>query len=907
MEASKQTSRRVSTSSKRLSSASWMSTSQMTAVFPAMPSWSRRTSRIVTHINSDESCVSGIPWTDMVGSVSTNPDFSRPILSSLNQEQIAPAKELGHASFSQLIAMLTSVHEREVCALREELELLRRTSGRQSPSPFDHRGPSPSDEGSEQGPEERLQQPPSERKRESSSGLVEERRKTLCLPPIVPSQCSAPLEPAGPPASVALAVFAPSGSQGRQLQGGVLEGASAASTQPVGMSGIKPGRPDFRSSHDVHEPLPCQVIKVPSEIEGSKLRRLDTDASHCVGRCDSEDREGPLAASPTSTLRTSRTEYDALRRFSLWPVWEQLSGEAGLKTLLGSRVTLTSITSEIPVGHGSALSRFISDPASRLRICWNFLALAALGCDLVMVPLQLFDPPESQFDAVLGLTTLVFWNFDILANFLVGYWDKDGTVVIDPNRVAYHYLTSWLLPDLLLVTVDWVLLALSEGSGGGGLGRLGKSVRFLRALRYLRLLRLLKTKQLFEKAQILMSEVSSVRFSIVKWVMAILVINHLIGCFWWGVGSMACEGKSWTYQFVDAGLLYQYTTSFHWSISQFGVGNVEIEAESTCERIFCIAILLFALVAFSSMVSSITNAMAHLRRLNDRETQLALFRRYCMEQRVSTQLMHRIVQYVNCVLDQQRQSIAAVDVGFLKLLSEPLYEELQTEIYEPYLRVHLFFDQLCTLHEVCTGSICRNALTTMFLAPRDVLFYCRQVAHRMYFVESGLLRYAREEDTTQVPAPEWFSEPVLWTRWLFVGHMQALVPCELVALGAAQFQDAITMHPATFRMVKRYAQKFTERLNGTPETDLSDLDRERNATTAQPVKGEENSAIPAQSHTQPFSRCFRWWQPRPASIGRSMSSSSLVSRQAETTPGTKRGSSRGPLTAQVEEAEEEDE
>jgi len=442
----------------------------------------------------------------------------------------------------------------------------------------------------------------------------------------------------------------------------------------------------------------------------------------------------------------------------------------------------------------------------------------------VTVPLQLFNPPNVAITQVLGVITQLFWNFDIVANFFVGYYER-GIVIMRPRSIAWNYFRSWFCVDLLIVVTDWVLLWISadDEASAGGLGRVSRGVRYLRGLRYLRLLRVLKLQQVFTKAQILMSEVTSVRFSIGRLGLAILVINHLIACFWWGVGRLECEARSWTHNFEEATLGYQYSTSLHWSISQFGVGNVEIEAENSCERVYCIVVLLFALIAFTSLVSSITNAMLHLRSLNDREKQFSVFRRYCQEQGVSKQLLQRMTQYIEFALDQQMGSIAAVDVGLLKLLSEPLYDELQKEIYGKYLVWHPFFRKLCHFHVVPTRTVCRSTLATIFLAPRDVIFREHQIAARMYFIEGGHLEYSRRGEEEEVVSPTWFSESVLWTPWLFVGRMEALTPCELVCVVAENFRDVMSMYPDTFRLVKRYAGSYVARLNATKESELTDL------------------------------------------------------------------------------------
>lgn len=840
--------------SRRMSSASRMSTSRMSSIFPVGHMWSsgspaRGSLPRLSSAHEDEEEI----MQALSPSLQQHNDFSRPILSqrrdSLGWEPPplqAPVRgTVGNSqtSFGQLLAAVASEHEREVSALQEQLEMVKRqkvSRRRNSTCSMP-----PDDLLSEEAEPPPDRQPQLEKHRES--GIAQDGPRPSLL---------------GVPGTGSL--WRPTSSDAVEPPSPKRGGASPAEVPPL--------------LHDVPGSMPCQVIKVTPEAQPQVAGHLRVSLAHQVDATNSEVASSVSHSSSTAHHRQTSSQSDAplnSRKFAIRSIWEQLSDEAHPHGMFSKRLSYESLSSDLSIQDGTLLSRLVTHPSSNFRLVWNSMALLMLASDLVTVPLQLFEPPANSVESVLEIVTLIFWNLDIFANFFVGYYEQ-GAAVMSPRRIALQYLRSWFLLDLTLVTVDWVLICfVSVGAVGGS--RAGRAMKVLRAMRYLRLLRLLKTKHMLAKTQVLMSEISSVRFSIGKLFAAILIINHLIGCFWWGVGSLQCEGRSWTYEFQDRGLAYRYLTSFHWSISQFGVGNVEIEAESTCERIFCIFVLLFALIAFSSLISSITNAMAHLRRLNDRDTQLALFSRYCHEQRISSQLMNRMIQHINAVLDQQRQSIAAVDVTFLKLLSEPLFDELQKEIYESYLRVHPFFGKLCTLYVACTRALCRRSLTTMYLAPRDLLFHPCQVAHRMYFVEGGQLRYSRTQyamTSVEVGPPEWFGEAVLWTRWLYYGHMQALGPCELVALGSEQFQDCIKMHPETLRVLKRYARRFVEKLNATYEADLTDLSSSRNT---QPfVRADRQSEVKAAiSSRLGWRRFVGWWGYRTERRGSDESTGSV--------------------------------
>jgi len=797
----------------------------MSAVIPSGGVWSAP--RYASTSNDSPVTFEALGAADILNSLPSSPghaDFQRPVLYSSGRDRPSsprestrePAREPVHGGFGQLLGLLASEHEREISALQEELEFLRQWAA--------------------------------EKRYSSREEVLDDLHDIQ--------------EVAEPPEEKPPLLESPKGSFHDRHQ------RLRVSWRPSSNERLEaPGSPKHvKASLEEVSPLPCQVIRVPPEGDGPKQPKQAhlAEPQQAVESSLSDVSDSSSVAARQHSSLTEGMGNHLTQRFTLRPIYEQLSDEEPSQNLITTRMTIASLDSEGSLTSTTYISRcmskLITHPSSRFRLVWNFLSLTMLVSDIVTVPLQLFDPPDSHFDMVLAVVALIFWNIDCASNFFVGYWEK-GAAVLSPRRIASRYLTTWFLPDLSLITVDWVLMVYGSSGGSVGGGRVSRSMKLVRALRYLRLLRLLKTKQMLEKSQVSMSEISSVRFSIGKLVLAILLINHLIGCFWWGVGTMECEGRSWTYAFRDRELWFRYATSFHWSISQFGVGQVEIEAENTCERAFCICVLLFALIAFSSLVSSITNAMAHLRRLNDRDAQSALFTRYCREQRVSNHLLQRMIQHVNAVLDQQRQSIAAVDVAFLKLLSEPLYDELQKEIYERYLLVHPFFMRICSLYLVCTRSLCRHTLTTMFLAPRDLLFHTCQVAHRMYFVEGGLLQYTREHAsraTIEVSPPEFFSEPVLWTRWLYYGQMQALEPCELVALGAEQFQEVIKMHPETGRPVTTYARRFVERLNMTEESELSDLNPQRDERRFHRAVGRKSELQVAVERRLSFSRLREW-------------------------------------------------
>ena len=105
---------------------------------------------------------------------------------------------------------------------------------------------------------------------------------------------------------------------------------------------------------------------------------------------------------------------------------------------------------------------------------------------------------------------LVFWSFDvpwkprpplseprsrtqIFMNLNTGYY-SNGRLIISRQRIMIQYLKTWMIFDMLLITMDAATASyqLSHSEGASLL----RSIRALRILRAFRLLRLLKMTRL---------------------------------------------------------------------------------------------------------------------------------------------------------------------------------------------------------------------------------------------------------------------------------------------------------------------------------------------------------------------------------------------------------------------------
>merc|ERR1711933_312980 len=106
-----------------------------------------------------------------------------------------------------------------------------------------------------------------------------------------------------------------------------------------------------------------------------------------------------------------------------------------------------------------------------------------LSMDSVMIPLQLsFDLPRSFHLRIIELVTSAYWTVDVGTSFFCGFYLPEGTLVVNVLSTSRHYLRTWFCLDILIVIVDWVIVASSQPNGLqlAGMARVGKTLRFLR-------------------------------------------------------------------------------------------------------------------------------------------------------------------------------------------------------------------------------------------------------------------------------------------------------------------------------------------------------------------------------------------------------------------------------------------
>jgi len=551
-------------------------------------------------------------------------------------------------------------------------------------------------------------------------------------------------------------------------------------------------------------------------------------------------------------------------------------------------------------------SRMVAKPSSAKRLLWDIFGVFLIGYDLVWIPMQAFDPAKATFTEFMAWLTTCFWTLDIPCSFLVGY-HREGVLEMRISRIARHYMRTWFPFDMIVISVDWSLSLVDivseqalKGSGVSSMGymRLAKAVRFLRLLRLLRLLKAHGVvSELIDRIQ---SESHLIIVGIVKLLVFIMMVNHLIACVWYGIGSAAIDGdRNWPEVAGVMGgertLAYKYLTSLHWSLTQFTPASMEVVPENELERAFTVVIILTAMIVFSSFVSAITNAMTQLRNLNsERNEQFSSLRRYLGENKCSTALMGRIWTCVQTAMGRTKRRVHETDVKVLQMLPWSLKAELLEEVYNPILAAHPFFMQFSSSFHQQMRKILQNAIEEISLPIGQELFSSGEAANNMYFVLSGVMVYTKDNKSSCEPpcfvsAGQWVSEAALWIKWKHNGQLIGTTPCELIALKVAKVQEVLTQMSYDEDQVKRYVKIFVRYFKKNPDS-LTDVWAETDLLTDMAHKAfmgeeddEEGMQNPNRLHTQQTGGGFSFMAQRRQSVnpGRMMGGGLSASNPAD--------------------------
>eukprot|EP00928_Gymnodinium_smaydae_P099074 TRINITY_DN9360_c2_g1_i1.p1 TRINITY_DN9360_c2_g1~~TRINITY_DN9360_c2_g1_i1.p1 ORF type:complete len:946 (-),score=88.95 TRINITY_DN9360_c2_g1_i1:332-2878(-) len=472
-------------------------------------------------------------------------------------------------------------------------------------------------------------------------------------------------------------------------------------------------------------------------------------------------------------------------------------------------------------------------PNSNIRVLFDVLGIVVLIIELSLTPFSIAWDLPAIFLQYVTWCTLVFWSMDMISNFRTGYFDH-GTLEMRPGSVARHYLRSFFLPDLFLISIDImgvIVLAVVDDSNASSqaimLSRFAKANRGLRLFKVLRVShmfdRITKLKDTFftSHSSRLVIELLSM-YSIVVW------INHVVACGWYALTQnwrsdtgthwldlALSSGSSDTY--ADLGMVYQYTTSFHWALTQMTPGSMQVFPVNSMERIYNVMVLLFGMFVFSSIISSISSKMMQYK-LSSRVKVVTMqeLRKFMMQNKVRTELAVQIQKQVKENLNADKKLVMK-DLDGIKLLNASLREQLQAEILDPYLGSHRVLIICTWINPFLARRLSRDqVIDANWFSRGNVLFSAGSEASGLYHVISGKVLYTRDAVDDEFDSLSWFCDTTLFLPWRHVGSLTSDTESEILKICTTRFLDALQHLPIICKFLCAFAQSLAKIFSSMP-------------------------------------------------------------------------------------------
>jgi len=354
---------------------------------------------------------------------------------------------------------------------------------------------------------------------------------------------------------------------------------------------------------------------------------------------------------------------------------------------------------------------------------------------------------------------------------------------------------------------------------------------------------------------------------VVRLLLMIIVLNHYIACGWYGLSQIEHGKDTWAmialHDTGKSSWTFAYTTSLHWSLTQFTPASMEVMPQNTYERLYTIIVIIGAMVTFSSFVSSITGAMTHMRSINAKKVEAdASIRSYFSENKISQDLASRVWHFRRRNTQANVRKTKESEIPALKGLPESIREELRVEVFAPTLSHHPLFSMYLDLEPDAMRRLCNTGVHEKFMMASEELVL-QEPINRMLFVCHGRLEYSvgctgagavkrasltslnakkkvKNRTTSWRPVritrvshnskeirPDCLVQPGQWACEIALWSPMAKLAgpfnsgeqggCELIMLHAEVFERIAKQYPDNLGFIAKYAELFVQKFNAATQ------------------------------------------------------------------------------------------
>mmetsp|Transcript_23868 Transcript_23868/g.27496 ORF Transcript_23868/g.27496 Transcript_23868/m.27496 type:complete len:804 (+) Transcript_23868:145-2556(+) len=385
-------------------------------------------------------------------------------------------------------------------------------------------------------------------------------------------------------------------------------------------------------------------------------------------------------------------------------------------------------------------------PNNHYRRYFDFFTVVWVLLLMFLIPFDIgFDwyiAPDSQ---KLFLTLLDFWfAVDILLNFRTGYVHH-GTVVMNPQKIASHYLTTWFLIDVL-GTLPFEKFVNSGDS---------TSRKSLKLIKYFKIPKLLRVSRVMKYVRD-----NYYVYDLVQVFMLIFTLLHIGACVWVGIldpcdelddvyaGDDVCRQENVYNLYAEAvhssAVMILGISNFH-IVGSHDTLDMLIEKRTSARiRIYVVSTvyMIVGLFAVALLLSEMnvyilgkTQGSAAFQRRRDRV-------KHEMEYyAVPDDLQLQVRAYFDYIWIHQKQYDDQIALLSDEQMSTDLQRKLALHLFKDVVSHISFFSEI---DDLLLGEICLSLRTRIYL-PNDMILFKGDVGKELFIVAKGVVEVIRDD------------------------------------------------------------------------------------------------------------------------------------------------------------------
>ncbi|XP_017336362.3 potassium voltage-gated channel subfamily H member 8 [Ictalurus punctatus] len=473
-------------------------------------------------------------------------------------------------------------------------------------------------------------------------------------------------------------------------------------------------------------------------------------------------------------------------------------------------------------------SKFILLHFSTFKAGWDWLILLATFYVAVTVPYNVCfigDEDLTRSTTVSDIAVEILFIIDIVLNFRTTYVSTSGQVIFDARQICIHYMTTWLIIDLVAALPFDLLYAFNVS--------VVSVVHLLKTVRLLRLLRLLQKMDRY-------SQHSTVVLTLLMSMFALLA--HWMACIWYIIGKKEMDSNVHTTW--DIGWLHElgkrlelpYTTvngsansgpslrsiyiaSLYFtfsSLTSVGFGNVS--ANTDAEKIFSICTMLIGALMHALVFGNVTAIIQRMySRWSSYHTRTKDLKDFIRVHHLPQSLKQRMLEYF--------QTTWSVNNGIdsnelLKDFPDELRSVIAMHLNKEILERAVF----SSLSHGCLRSLSLHIKTT-FCAPGEYLLRQGDALQALFFVCSGSMEVLKDGMVLAILGKgDLIGANLSVENWVIKtsADVKALTYCDLQCINLRGLYEVLDLYPEySHHFVQDITQDLTYNLREGQESHVS--------------------------------------------------------------------------------------